>query len=72
MYSVNLKKDCATRGASACAARANLPFDGSLVLKSIKRSVINIDSFVKSLKITILPILHPINSTSYKVDLGKF
>jgi hypothetical protein len=27
MYSVNLKKDWATRGASACAARAKLPFE---------------------------------------------
>jgi hypothetical protein len=26
MYSANLKKNCATRGARACAARANLSF----------------------------------------------
>lgn len=30
------------------------------------------DGFVKSLKITILPISRPINSNSYKVDFGKF
>jgi len=35
-------------------------------------SAYNVDGFVKSLKITILPITHPINSNSYKVDFGKF
>jgi hypothetical protein len=53
MYSVNLKKDWATRGACASGLEAyglealrerSYPskFCGSLVLKSIKRSVINI------------------------------
>ena len=65
MYSVNFKKDWEKRIYPS-------KFCGSLVLKSIKRSVINIDGFVKSLKIAILPISYLINSVSYKVGLGIF